>query len=47
LLSGSDAQRAGRLIAQRALILQGVIVPLCHRLMGLKTVHFEVRPGGP
>ena len=35
------------MIARRALILQGVIVPLYHRLMGLKTVHFEVRPEEP
>jgi PPOX class probable F420-dependent enzyme len=42
LLAGDEAKRASRLIARRHRLLQGVIVPVLHRVQGRTTVHFEV-----
>lgn len=44
LLSGDESAHAGRLIARKHPILQGVLVPLFHRLRGLTTAHVELRP---
>jgi uncharacterized protein len=44
LLSGAESEHAGTLIERKHPILQGVLVPLAHRLRGQTTVHVEVRP---
>jgi PPOX class probable F420-dependent enzyme len=44
LLEGAEAQRAAKLLARRQPILQGVVVPLTHRLKGWRTLHYELRP---
>ena len=47
LLSGEEAARARRLIARRSPFLQGVVVPLNHRLMRRRTLHYELVPSEP
>jgi uncharacterized protein len=42
LLDGDEAKRAARAIARRQPILQGVLVPLFHRLMRYRTLHYEL-----
>jgi PPOX class probable F420-dependent enzyme len=42
LLDGDEARRAARAIARRQPILQGVLVPLFHRLMRYRTLHYEL-----
>ena len=42
LLEGEEARRAARAIARRQPILQGVLVPLTHKLMRYRTLHFEL-----
>jgi uncharacterized protein len=42
LLDGDEAERAARAIARRQPILQGVLVPLFHRLMRYRTLHYEL-----
>jgi uncharacterized protein len=42
LLSGDEAAYAARAIARRQRILQGILVPLTHRLMRYRTVHYEL-----
>jgi PPOX class probable F420-dependent enzyme len=42
LLDGDEARRAARAIARRQPILQGVLVPLGHRLMRYRTLHYEL-----
>jgi PPOX class probable F420-dependent enzyme len=42
LLDGDEARRAARAIAHRQPILQGVLVPLYHRLMRYRTLHYEL-----
>jgi uncharacterized protein len=44
LLDGEEAERAARAIAGRQPILQGVLVPLMHRLMRYRTLHYELTP---
>jgi PPOX class probable F420-dependent enzyme len=44
LLSGAESAHAGKLIERKHPILQGVLVPLFHRLRGLTTTHVELRP---
>jgi uncharacterized protein len=44
LLSGDEAEHAARLLARKYPFLQGVFVPLTHRLMRLKTLHYELTP---
>ena len=41
-LDGDEAQRAARAIARRQPILQGVLVPVFHRLMRYRTLHYEL-----
>ena len=42
LLSGEEAAHAARAIARRQRILQGILVPLTHRLLRYRTVHYEL-----
>ena len=42
LLTGDEAAHAARAIARRQRILQGILVPLTHRLMRYRTVHYEL-----
>jgi uncharacterized protein len=44
LLGGEEAAHAARALARRQRILQGILVPLAHRLMRYRTVHYELRP---
>ena len=48
LLDGAEAEHAARAIARRQPILQGVLVPLFHRMKRYRTLHYRVTPaGGP
>ncbi|MGC9541778.1 PPOX class F420-dependent oxidoreductase [Streptomyces sp. UG1] len=40
----AEDQRAAKLLRHKHPVLQGVVVPLTHRLMGTATLHYEVRP---
>jgi uncharacterized protein len=42
LLDGEEAAHAARAIARRQPILQGVLVPVGHRLMRYRTLHYEL-----
>ena len=42
LLEGAEAKHAARAIARRQPLLQGVLVPLAHRLMRYRTLHYEL-----
>ena len=42
LLDGEEARHAARAIARRQPFLQGVLVPLAHRLMRYRTLHYEL-----
>ncbi len=42
-LQGDDAKRAARALRRKHPLLQGVLVPLAHRLMRCGTAHFELR----
>jgi len=44
LLSGDEAKHASKALAQKYRILQGVLVPLAHRLTRSKTMHYELTP---
>jgi PPOX class probable F420-dependent enzyme len=44
ILEGEESARAGRAIARKHPIIQGVVVPLIHRLRGNKTKHIELTP---
>jgi hypothetical protein len=44
LLDGDEAREAARAIARRQPILQGLLVPLAHRLMRYRTLHYELTP---
>ncbi len=49
-LSGTEQRRAGRALARKYPMLQGVLVPLTHRLGRARTgrtVHFELVPRSP
>jgi len=41
-LSGADAQLAARALARRHRVLQRFLVPLAHRVMRYRTVHYEL-----
>jgi len=48
LLDGAAAEHAARAIARRQPILQGVLVPVMHRLKHYRTLHYRVTPdAGP
>jgi PPOX class probable F420-dependent enzyme len=42
LLSGADARLAARALARRHRVLQRVLVPVTHRLMRWRTMHYEL-----
>lgn len=44
LLTGHEARLAARALARGHRFLQGVLVPLGHRLMRYKTMHYELHP---
>jgi PPOX class probable F420-dependent enzyme len=43
LVPDADAQVAARALARRHRVLQGLIVPIAHRLMRYRTMHYELR----
>ena len=45
-LEGDEAAHAADLIETKHPILQGILVPLGHRLKRLRTLHFELTPLG-
>jgi uncharacterized protein len=50
LLRGPEARLAAKALARRHRLLQGVLVPMGHRLMRYQTVHYELTArngGGP
>lgn len=44
LLTGDEARHASALIARKHRVLQGLLVPLAHRLRRYRTLHYEVTP---
>src|SRR5690242_20357440 len=44
LLEGPQARTAARALARRHRLLQGILVPLAHRLRGYQTMHYELKP---
>jgi PPOX class probable F420-dependent enzyme len=42
LLAGDEAKQAGRALARKYPLLQGVLIPLGHRLMRTRTLQFEL-----
>ncbi|HEY1567473.1 MAG TPA: PPOX class F420-dependent oxidoreductase [Solirubrobacteraceae bacterium] len=46
LLDGDDARLAARALARRHRVLQGVVVPLMHRVSRYRTMHYELTDGG-
>ena len=47
LLSGAEAERAAQALARRHPLLQGLLVPLMHRLMRYRTLRYELSSVGP
>jgi PPOX class probable F420-dependent enzyme len=45
LLEGEQAAAAARALARQHPVLQGLLVPLAHRLKRYQTLHYEVHPG--
>jgi uncharacterized protein len=43
-LDGDEARHAARALRRRHPVLQGVLVPLAHKLLRCGTAHFEIRP---
>lgn len=44
LLGGEEAKLASNAIQRKYRILQGILVPLAHRLARYKTLHYELTP---
>jgi PPOX class probable F420-dependent enzyme len=42
VLSGAEAAHAGRLLARKYPLMQGILVPLAHRLYRVQTMHIEL-----
>jgi uncharacterized protein len=42
-LEGDEARRAARALRRRHPLLQGVLVPLAHRVLRCGTAHYEIR----
>jgi PPOX class probable F420-dependent enzyme len=42
LLDGEDAKRAAKALAKNQRFLQGALVPIFHRLMRYRTMHYEL-----
>jgi hypothetical protein len=45
LLDGERARLAARALGRRHWILQAILVPITHRMMGYRTLHYELIPG--
>ena len=45
LLDGEQARLAARALGRRHWILQAILVPIAHRMMGYRTLHYELIPG--
>jgi len=45
LLDGEQARVAAQALARRHRLLQGLLVPLSHRLMRYRTMHYELHAG--
>ena len=45
LLDGEQARLAARALGRRHRILQAILVPTAHRMMGYRTLHYELIPG--
>jgi PPOX class probable F420-dependent enzyme len=43
-LEGDEARSAARALGRRHPVLQGILVPLAHRLLRCGTAHYELRP---
>ena len=43
-LDGDEARHAARALRRRHPVLQGILVPLAHKLLRCGTAHFEIRP---
>jgi PPOX class probable F420-dependent enzyme len=43
-LEGEEAKRAARALRRKHPVLQGLVVPLTHRLLRCGTAYFELRP---
>ena len=43
-IDGADAERAARALRRKHPVLQGVLVPLAHRVLRCGTAYFELRP---
>ena len=44
LLTGDEAKTAAKAIASKHRILQGILVPISHRIARYKTLHYELTP---
>ncbi|MGH3302486.1 MAG: PPOX class F420-dependent oxidoreductase [Streptosporangiaceae bacterium] len=44
LLDGDDARVAARALARRHPVLQGALVPVMHRVLRYRTMHYELEP---
>lgn len=44
LLDGDQARAAARALARRHRVLQGLAVPMAHRLARYRTMHYELHP---
>lgn len=44
LLEGEDAKQARHALSRKHPLLQGVFVPLIHRMKGYRTLHYELIP---
>ena len=44
LLDGVQAHLAAQALARRHRLLQGILVPLAHRLMHYQTMHYQLSP---
>jgi uncharacterized protein len=42
LLEGDDARRAAKALARRHRVLQALLVPIAHRVMRYRTMHYEL-----
>jgi uncharacterized protein len=43
LLDGEQADIAAHVLARRHRVLQGLLVPLAHRLLSYQTMHYELK----
>jgi uncharacterized protein len=43
LLDGEDERTAAKALARRHRVLQGILVPVAHRVLRYRTMHYELR----